>query len=200
MTTVILANTLQARDARPPAVSLKDDGTFFPWRMFFDGNRRVADTDNISEALEVIIPGYLASDDKFSERVRLAETVQMAARSAIATRLTDAQVQNLEEWEWNVLTYDGTPYGWGDGSLPVGTEQSDESVDVWKSDIPLVLLTSSYAPHTTILKPLSIEGDYEEVKNLIWLRPEEEFEFLQTLSRIGFITFGVPSAVDVYAR
>lgn len=200
MSIIITPNQLVARDNRAPAPATKPDGSGFQWRMFYQSNSMIADIDSTADALEVLSPGYasLSVEEKLEDRIRLAQTVQINARSIIASRISQRTANELKDWEWEVLLYQGDPYGWQDGTGKLG-EQDEEHVDIWFSSIPLVLVSTSYAPHTEIVKPVSIEGDYKEVKNLIWLRPEYELEFLQTLSRIGYITFGRPAVEDVYA-
>lgn len=194
MSVVITANKLDTRDNLVPTPATKPDGSGYPWRMFYNGNQLIADMDTTGEALEVLLPGYLAGTDqqRFSDRVQLAETVQALAKATILADLSDEDTEKLSSWEKEVLFFSGDPYGWGSGETPVGSAQDDDNFDLWSQDIPLVLVSTSYAPHTEILKPVSIEGDYEEVKNIIWLRPENELSLLNSLSRIGYITFGVP--------
>lgn len=190
-------NAPAGRDNRPPSPELKDDGTNFMWRMFFDQNRYIIDADFPDECLDQLIDGYLlaAPDEKYQLRVELARAVQMSARTTI---LAGVNEDDVAEWEWDVLAYeaplhatDSDPYGWGDGSGQLGVHTSTVS-DVWASEVPLVLLETSYDPFTAISRPVSTEGDYLFVKNLIWLEPSNEEDFLRSLSRVGFITFGEP--------
>lgn len=193
--TVITGNLLAARDNRAPEPSVKADGSGYTWRMFYDSNRYIADMDTTSEALEVLITGYeaLTDEEKLTARIQLAENVQISAKVSIASNLTAEQYETMQDWQWEVLLSEGDPSGWGAGDQEVDDE---DSLDIWASTVPLVLLTTSYKPHTNIARPLSSEGDYEEVKNLIWLRPEHELDFLRSLSRIGYITFGKPQFTD----
>jgi hypothetical protein len=197
MTVVITPNQLAARDNRAPSPAVKMDGSQFEWRMFYDSNRLVADCETTEDALGVLITGYaaLSAEDKLQARINLAQTVQLKARTMIASRITPETAEKLKDWEWDVLTSAGDSYGWGLGEGTLGTIENDEVIDFWFSDLPLVLVTTSYAPHTEIPRPISKEGDYEEVKNLIWLRPEYELDFLRSLSRIGYIAFGTAQNV-----
>jgi hypothetical protein len=208
MTAVTSSNNIRTRDNRAPAPAVRDDGTNFPWRMFFQNNQRIVDADLLEECLDYLIPDYtlLSPEERSEARVVLTRQVQQLARAQIVSNVTPEQAEELEDWEWEILNYgEGDtqdPQGWGDGTRPIGGEQDDENPDFWKADQPLVLLDISYTPYTEILPPLSSEGDYKEVKNLIWLRPTGELELLRSLSRIGYITFGSPSAVvaDEIAR
>lgn len=202
MTAVVTSNNPFARDNVAPPPVTREDGTNYPWRMFFDQGQRIADADTLEEMIELLIPGYLeleTREEKLAARVRLGAFVRQLARGAIISPIIPEDAENIEDWEWNVLVYgddeQGDPFGWkdGTGTLGVQDENSEES-DVWSSKYPLVLLETSYAPFTDITPPLSSEGDFEYVKNIIWIRPSNEKDFLYSLSRIGFITFGTPSA------
>lgn len=194
MSVIITANKLNTRDNLVPSPETKPDGSGYPWRMFYNGNQMIADMDTTGEALEVLIPGYIAGTDeqRLSDRVQLAETVQTLAKATILADISAEDDAKLAPWEKEVLFFSGDPYGWGSGENPVGSAQDDDNFDLWSQEIPLVLVNTSYAPFTEIIKPVSSEGDYEEVKNIIWLRPDNELSFLNSLSRIGYITFGVP--------
>lgn len=200
MVSVLTTNTIFGRDNRAPAPEVKDDGSNYPWRMFFDNDQRIVDADTTEELLDYLVPGYigLEAEDRRKARLDLAVQVQALARATIVAGLDKEAVENLNGWEWDVLTYgDETntdPYGWGDGTGTLG-ELDDERVDEWNSDVPLVLIETNYIPHTDVIPPLSIEGDYQEVKNIIWLRPSSEEGLLHSLSRIGYITFGTPAAL-----
>jgi hypothetical protein len=208
MTAIPSANNPLARDNRAPAPAVHEDGTNYPWRMFYENNRRIVDADTTAEVLDFLIPGYLLLDteeERLTARTNLARSVQQLGRATIAANITPDESEKITDWEWTILTYgEGDaqdPYGWGDGTGELGS-QDEETLDWWTSVHPLVLLDTSYAPFTEIIKPLSGEGDYIEVNNLIWLRPSTELSLLRSLSRIGYITFGTPSAVvaDEVAR
>lgn len=189
-------NNTAGRDNRPPAPALKETGENYEFRMFYDQDARIIDADYPAECLAQLIPGYLdlPEDLQFTARKDLARTVQLMAR---ATLLAAVDPDTIEEWEWAVLTYENSaddntdPYGWGNGDNAIGTEDL-EVADVWSSKTPLVLIETNYVPYTNIRRPLSSEGDYKFVSNIIWLSPKSEIEFLQSLSRIGFVAFGSP--------
>lgn len=205
MASVLTQNNPRARDNRAPAPEVKFDGSNYPWRMFFDNDQRIVDADTTAECLEYLIPDYtlFSDDDKKAARHQLALSVQSLARAAIISKITPEQAEELAGWEWAVLTYgegDNTdPYGWGDGTGTLG-KQDPEVADEWNAPYQLVLLDTSYAPYTDIVRPLSIEGDFKEVRNIIWLRPTGEEEFLRSISNIGYISFGRPSALNNVAE
>lgn len=201
MVAIVSSNNLSARDSRAPAPAVREDGSNYPWRMFFESNQRIVDADTTGEVLDFLIPYYtfLTPEEQAAARLTLAQQVQQLARASILANITAEQAENISDEEWEILNYgEGVttePYGWGDGTGALGF-QDPEVADQWNCATPLVLIDTNYVPHTDILPPLSSEGDFAEVKNIIWLRPEWEEAFLTSLSRIGFITFGVAAAAS----
>lgn len=202
MTSVITANNRAGRDNKTPAPELREDGTNFPYRMFYDGGAMIVDADTVGECVECLIPNYLNMSDeaKYDARVDYAQGVRQHLRVHI---LADLDPGSVEKWEWDVLSgaYEddngvgGDPYGWGDGSRKPFGDVDEDVIDVWSSKTPLVLLETSYQPFSDIPKPFSVEGDYEFVSNIIWLRPVDELSFLRSLSYANVISFGSPRAV-----
>jgi hypothetical protein len=198
MTAILSTNNIAGRDNIAPAPALKENGENYPWRMFFDNNQRIVDADTTVELLDYLIDGYqvLNTEERHEARINLARGVQQLARGVIASQV---EPDDVSDWEWSILVYGDQeagldPYGWGDGTGELG-KYDPEVIDVWSSKHQLVLLESTYAPYTDIARPMSSEGDYKYVKNIIWLEPEHEEDFLRSLSRIGFITFGQPAAI-----
>lgn len=200
MTYKITANNLAKRDSKAPAPALKENGENYNYRMFYNNEREIIDADTVSECLNVLIPGYEnITDEEYKQNMRLnlARGVQMAARAQI---LSTADLDELQDWELKVLTYENPnevnhdPYGWGEGKGEIGVYNPDQ-IDMWYSKVPLVLIDLNFDPYTNIRRPLSVEGNYVFVSNIIWLEPSEEYAFLKSLSRIGYVTFGTPHAV-----
>lgn len=201
MVAIITANNRASRDSVAPPPSLKDDGTPYAWRMFFENNRIIADSDNLDELIELLLPGYVSLTDeptRLEARSYIAHNVQIQGKANILADLTQEQINDLKEWEINVLEWaseDGIksdPYGWGDGTGTLG-ETNNEALDIWTADVPLLLVDTSYAPYTDVPAPLSKYGDYiDNVANLYWIRAASEETLLRTLSKLGFITFGKP--------
>lgn len=203
MTVILTANRPYGRDNSAPPPALRLDGTNFPWRMFFEDNSRIADADTPAEMLDLLKPGYLDAGDeteKLELRTELARSVQALARAVSLANISKENLEKMKEWEWNVLNFGGgdsgapmDPYGWGDGTGELGVANPDV-VDFWSSDVPLILVETSYQPYTDIHRPISHLGDYyKSLPNMIWLRPQDELTLLRSLSQIGYITFGTPS-------
>lgn len=199
MVAVLTANNPAGRDNSAPAPKLKEDGSNYAWRMFFDENRQIADADTLAELIEVFIPNYTSKDEtsRLAARIIHARGIQMQLRSNILASLSPEDVEGLSEEEMNVLNFEGgDPSGWGkEVAFEDGTTGH---LDVWVSDIPLVLLDTNYAPFPgKPALPLSSYGDNKFVPNLIVLRPSSEMEYLQSLNLVGAISVGTPAPAAV---
>ena len=181
---VVLNNNLARENPNPPMPAVKENGSFYNWRMFYQDYELVADSDSYEELINLIIPGYklLTEENKSEARKELALRLRLLLRVQILANVTKDKWETLEEWEKEWLESETDPVPNWEGQAPV-----------WKSDIPLGLLTSSYFPHVEgSYAPLSIHGDFKIVENIIWLDDTDEQEFLKSLSRIDYINFGKP--------
>lgn len=210
MVAVITANNPRGRDNVAPPPAVKPNGEGYQWRMFFDGDRSVADADTLAELLDILIPGYSQAPegDRLYERIAFAKRIQLAARVEVLARLSPEEADSLKDWEAALLSWEkqGDPWGWGDGSGEIKEseaffqfdedeeDQIPEEPDMWSRDFPLVLLDVHYAPYSEIPPPLSSYGDYHHVPNIVWIEAMGEEEFLNSLTRIGYVTFGTPAA------
>lgn len=187
MNTKILNNTIvdgKKKNVTPPAPSVKEDGSFYNWRMFYLENSKIADSDSIEELIDILVPGYksiLSESERLSVRTNFLNDMAYSLRLLIYSNLSEEELENLEDWEEEKLepTRLSPTFNWS------------ESAPVWKSKIPLILLASDYGENDNY-PPLSIEGDFQNSHNLVYLDPTEEITFLESLSRVGFITFGAP--------
>lgn len=187
MNTKILNNTIvdgKKKNVTPPAPSVKEDGSFYNWRMFYLENSKIADSDSIEELIDILVPGYksiLSESERLLVRTNFLSDMAYSLRLLIYSNLSEEELENLEDWEEEKLepTRLSPTFNWS------------ESAPVWKSEIPLILLASDYGENDNY-PPLSIEGDFQNSRNLVYLDPTEEITFLESLSRVGFITFGAP--------
>jgi hypothetical protein len=184
-----MRNTRQGENPVDPPVH--DDGTLYPYSMYYDGSKRVAFADTPSDLLAVLIPGYAEMDseqERVTARIMLATSAQVALQAQINAEIEPEAWEALTETEKNVLTGPRfeQPHGWGE----------DEMGDVWAPSIPLVLVQTGYAPIVANRpQPISALGDVEDPDNIIWLRPADEWEFLSSLARAGWI--GLYEATDL---
>lgn len=173
MTAVIDRNTREgAEPADPPR---HDDGTLYPYAMFFDGNKYVAYADELADLLDALKPGYAAMADEKAQleaRIRLALDAQVKIQAVINAEVAPEAWAALTDEQRAVLS---------------GPRFEQPRVDFWDPEVPLVLVDSGYAPYTTLDRPISGIADVENPPNMIWLKPIDEWEFLQSLSDAGYI-------------
>lgn len=180
MSVEVIRNSREADEA--PLSPLHDDGTRYPYAMHFDGAKYIGFADSPTELLGLLIPGYADKDpqEQQIERIRLAITVQVAVQARINAN-TDPDVwESLSEAEQALLNGPRfeQPHGWGD---PEGMG------DVWDAETPLVLVETGYQPYSDVDKPISGIADVTDPPNIIWLRPVDEWEFLESLTNAGYI-------------
>lgn len=187
----LTGNVRQTRDSRAPAPKLREDGTNYPYRMFFDENARIVDADTLGELIEQLIPGYLefSEGEKSVVRKQYAERVAFHLRVSVLGELTAEEEEKLSDWEWNVLSSDEPIKD----VYPLGSvDDPDDEIKFWSSDVPLVLVEEDYHPFTDVLPPVSSFGDAKYVSNLIWVRSSTEEALLDSLNHVGLIVYGSP--------
>lgn len=186
---VLIGNNRATRDAFVPPPTLHEDNTPYRWRMFYANGAEIADSDELAPLIGVLIPGYEELDElgKASARLRYAQSVQRSLRANILSNLTPEQLDALTEREHLYLSWE---------ALVDPDFADDEGTPfVWKQEIPLVLIDAHYEPIGVLTPPLSSEGDFPVVSNILWLHTVDELSFLVSLTHAGVITFGAPRAV-----
>lgn len=197
MTLVTTANSLAGEKA--PSVPFKEDGEHYEYILYHDGDRYISYSDDLDELYNLLIPGYGEMDEeaRLDERLKLAIRIQKQFQTNVYLNLSDEERSNLEEWELDAIRgeYDNDekPYmvtGFWKERLPEGTDPDEvpesERVDVWTSEIPLVIIDAAYAPWSEVPLPLG----KQDGSNLLILKPTDELEFLFSLTDTGWITFG----------
>lgn len=191
MTAIVLSNVPEGHT--PPDVPRKENNEVYDYFMSYEGGRYLAYADDPAELIDLLIPGYLDSDedDRIVSRIRLALAVQTQAQALVLVGLSAEESEALKPWETKVLMHEGgsSPHGWGKEAGEVVEESSDETVDIWYSKVPLVLVETGYAPFTEVPRPLSAFGDTQKEENLVWLRPSDEEDLLDSLALVNAIYF-----------
>ncbi len=146
--------------------------------VLHDGSTVYADT--ATEVLEEMLPGYGSLDEaaQFGARTRharrVAEFIQrLQIDRAVAAGLFDEADPQLAALV-HILTTDKAL------SLTLELPDAPGEVADWLPVVPLVLLTTSYAPHTQYPR---IGG------NVVWLDPASEASYLAGLHRTGIFNY-----------
>ena len=188
MTRVLLANNRASRDTVAPAPSIDENGLAFEWRMFFNNNSEIADASSLEELVDVFIPGYLDMEvaERVEARVKYARGLILRLKTSILVSLTTEDREGLEPWELAFLEADPEVITW--------EKEDDETIKVWKSDFPVMLIDVFYSPYTDTPRPISKHGDFDATENLVFFKAIDDQAFLTSLKNLGLIEFGHPSS------
>lgn len=171
MTTVQVKNN--AAGEGPVLAPLHDDGSSFPYCLYFNSDAEVAFADSIEELLDVLLPGYLTADDDARDlmRIRLAQAVAAQVQAEI---IFDVDRSQLSDKEWEIIN--------------APRQLAQPAVGWWSSEIPLVVVETAYAPYTSVPPPASSIADgLADAPNLWWIRPAEDEDFLISLHEVGYV-------------
>lgn len=165
----------------PIVAPRKDDGAGYRYCMYFNGDVDVAFADTLEEILDTLIPGYstLSEEDQDVARIRYA---QNAAATVQASILAELEEDDVTEEEYAILT--------APRQLPQPT------VKFWESQVPLVIVETSYAPFTEVSPPASALGSTIEDSNVWRISPMDSEVFLMNLHEVGFIRLMESSATE----
>lgn len=188
MTRVLLANNRASRDTVAPAPSVDENGLAYPWRMFFNGGSEIVDASDLDELVDVLIPGYLDLDTagRMEARVKYAQGLILRLKASVLVSLSNEDREALEDWELEFLEADPTVVTW--------EKEDDETIRVWKSDLPVMLIDVYYAPYTDTPRPISKHGDFDTTANVVFFKAIDDESFLTTLRNLGQIEYGRPSS------
>lgn len=183
MTATILRNNLAIGDAVAPPATLNANGEPVQWRIFFDDLSKIADSDNLTDLVAVLIRGYAELDEKEQLEARIEKllNVKMNVQTNIYANLYAHQENALTDEEKMLLL---------NGQYDLDFREADGQPLVWTSKTPLVMIDMFYEPHTQTVAPVSSP---EQPNNIIWLQGETELDFLLSLHKIGLIAFGKPT-------
>lgn len=132
-------------------------------------------TDTLDEALEYLIPEYAETEDPTQEAILRIKLADKAARHVQAEILMNYEPDEITDKEFAVLT-----------APKIGPNAVE--APWWTSNIPLVVITTSYDPYTDKIKPASgLSDGVSEPTNLFWIRPEDPEIFLLSLHEIDYI-------------
>lgn len=180
MAAVVVRNSRAGQEPPPPPTH--EDGTLYPYAMFYSGYKFIAYADSPGDLLSELVSGYAERDDegRLRARIALAVDAQIAAQARINADLNEQTWDGLSEQEKTVLQ---------------SPRFEQPSVDVWSSSVPLVLVDTGYAPYTRLDRPISGIADVVNPPNIWWIRPLDEWEFLVSLAAVDYI--GLQESTDL---
>ncbi|WP_432520595.1 hypothetical protein [Kineococcus sp. SYSU DK006] len=158
----------------PPRPLLRPDGSRFPLAVRYGGNGCIAYGDVPADLLDALIPGYCGLDDqaRLVARIRLAYRAAVAAQALALAEAYPEELQALSSEERAAL---------------LRPQHEPVRLEWWSSPIPLVLVDTAYAPVTSLDRPISTIADVVDPPNMMWLRPQDEWELLESLARSGYV-------------
>jgi hypothetical protein len=164
MAVVYVRNVPRPAKVHPPT---RPDGTLYRFELIYDGGRWRGYADTTDELAAAIIPGYPDLDPARQSEARLAYAVR--TQVVLQAQLNvDIGLDGCREEEKELLL--------GDRSVP-------PAPDVWTAPVPLVLVTSFYAPAGDLAAPVGAGGP----PNLVWIDPTSADTLIRSLSRAGAV-------------
>jgi hypothetical protein len=175
---VITRNTRADQD--PPGAPNREDGGLYEYAMRFNGDSLYCFTDNVevlAGALTGDVDGYLAmsEQDRLVARIKASLGYQCKRQAVINQQaMQTGRWDKCTETEKNILNgrRDVQPSGWSTDLL---------GADWWTAPVDLVLVSSGYAPWTSVPLPMT-SGDR------LWvIDPVTTEDWLSTLHDLGVI-------------
>jgi hypothetical protein len=165
MTTNTIPNPREG--SRLPAPPVGPDGQPYPFEMIYaDGSWR-AYADTPAELLALLIEGYSDLEDdaaRLRERIRYAVDVSVPLQAEAAA---EGDVGGCSVEQRAVL---------------LGARDVPPAVAEWSAPVPLVLVTSYYAPDGPQQRPAEAGGD------ITWLDPQTDESLLTSLHNARWIS------------
>jgi len=167
------------RGDQPLAIPSHDDDTPYRFEMVFDGASKRAYADTWTELVEALIGGYAdaASSEKADEmRLLYAVRIQVELQAeivaaAVGYKLTDREAEIL-----------------------LGDRHTQPRVGMWRSEVPLVLVTSYYQPDGEVDRPIGRPPGGDADSNLIWLDPTDEQTLIASIDAAGIASIAESNA------
>jgi hypothetical protein len=176
---VLVQNITAEQGLEAVAVPTRPDGSYYRFEMICDsGWSRVYD-DEARGLIAHLIPGYATLADEAARlvaRTAHAEEIRAHLQAAVNTAYQDIPCTPAQTH-----------------ALNAGTAEL-LGVQVWDSEVPLVLVDAFYFPHSRTPRPDGITeaGNPAHTVNIWWVTPAEgELGYLRSLHEIGLITLSV---------
>jgi hypothetical protein len=174
MASVVIAN---AQERAEPSVPRRADGGLYRYEMIFAGFAARVYADSVTELCEHLIAGYAELDN---------DVAQAAARIQHAVRV---QVQ----FQADIVAQHGMEGCTAtERKLLLGSRHEPPVVGEWQPDVPLVLVDVYYEPLGPLPQPKGKpRSGGPEGSNLIWLRPGDEADLVESLAQVGLIVVSI---------
>lgn len=159
-----IPNSTQA--AAPPDPPVRDDGQPYELELIHDGWRGYG--DSFEELAGLLIDGYdqLGIDeDRLAARLRYAADVQVPVQADFTA---SGSLDACAQMERTVL---------------LGARDRPPQLTWWQAPVPLVLVSSFYAPAGQLPRPQATG-----VGEIIWIDPQTPESLLRSLHAAGWVT------------
>ncbi len=177
---VLVRNINEEQTLEDLATPIHPSGRFYRFEMICDDDTNRVYDDSVKGLLDHLISGY--SEMSADEKVQ-----------ALLKHASDSQVRLQARLN---IFFDQVPRTPEEEAVLVGPRYEQPSVDVWESQVPLVLVDSFYAPYSDKVRPVSSEGDVISAGNIWWLTPAAgEMAYLVSLNEASIITLNISSDV-----
>lgn len=168
---VVLPNVTESI-ATPFEVPLKDDKSPYRFEMLFNGYVDRAYADTAGELLGFLIRNYARMTDTEKRSARLHHAVRMQTKRQADLNYSHDNLRGCTPEEQVVLS---------------SSRATPPDIREWSCEVPIILVDVFYEPVGKLPRPISTFADVENPPNILWVRPEDEYEYLISLANIGAI-------------
>lgn len=165
MTIALIQNT--GDRARPPAPPAAPGGQSFPYEMIYGGGSRRGYADSPGELVTLLIGGYAELAD---DQARLRARIQYAVDVSVPLQADAAAGGDLGDCTGRQR------------AVLLAPRDVPPSVTEWAAPVPLVLVTSFYAPVGALPRPVLAGAG-----TITWIDPQTEESLLTSLYEAGWI-------------
>ncbi|TDD13157.1 hypothetical protein [Nonomuraea diastatica] len=174
----MIIRTPNPTDDTPVHPPQRSEGGYYDIEIIYDAGRWRLYADSPAEILGVLLPGYQQEDPHRQEqrRIRAAVDVQVALQAQL----------NVDSGALAQCTAEQRAILLGDRDQP-------PSPATWTAPVPLVLVTTFYAPGGALTRPAGTDDA------MVWLDPSTEWSLLESLAAAGWIGLARrdPSTPDI---
>lgn len=144
--------------------------------LVLPSNEEMMFADTMPDLVDGLIPGYqrMNVDEAAEARILYAGHAAAWLQARVIATLTDEEIAALDPAD--ILTLLAPRLG-----------PDAPQADWWRLDIPLYVVETSYQPYTDLLRPASDKDGRKDLDTIVWIRPVETEDFLQSMHEAGFI-------------